>query len=861
MKLLRLDIGGFGRLASLSIEFGEGLTVIAGPNEAGKTTIVECVLRLLFGFPERQFTERLARYAPWAAGAPYQASLTYRLDDDRVYEVTRNFAKPDVPTETVEADTRRPVAELSGNKSTSPGETALGLTLEVYKAAALVRAGDFAEGAEKDNTARALSDRLAAVVASAGDASAADAVARLQKVGRDIGSTGANTPLGKAIADAERAQDDLRRYRNDYAGFAENLTRRAALEDNVRELHARRQRCDAAYSALRVRSLRARIAAATEATQALSTARVRRSAIVGGVSPELASRRADIESSIEALRSAEGAEADVAARAATRELDHAAVLHDLDTVSAELLEKRAALSRIEETIAGYEAACAGRPPVDGDALADLERQSDEADAAESRERTLATHAAIARQRGRGSPVGVTVATVVALALGASSYFTRSAWLAAAAGAFAVVAIVLGVAVGLASRRRAAVIAAAEAKAAEAAVLSERLIAELGTRCRRLGFTNVAAVRAARAAQVDLDRVRAQRDTTAEASRLLAGQRELLQSRIDDFAKLRADDASARALAAQRRTALAALLDAAGVPAGTSGTIDERITEYRNNLDAGEDGLRADNAVSEAQAALDRALGGATIESLEDAARAAAANAAAAASGGDPAEFAGRAEDELDRELGAIDAHLRDAELSLHGAIARTAEFNHQHPVAMAELEERAATRMEEVHRLKHAKDAAKTAWETIDAVKDTVHRDFAPVLNEAIGRAAIAITGGRYAQAWVDPADFTVRVRIPETGDTPAAADALSTGTIEQFQFALRAALAMALGSGERVPILFDDALAHADDARLAAAIEHAAALAREGHQIIFLTQRGEAISFAERIPDARVVMLAGPGV
>src|SRR5205807_7653960 len=117
--------------------------------------------------------------------------------------------------------------------------------------------------------------------------------------------------------------------------------------------------------------------------------------------------------------------------------------------------------------------------------------------------------------------------------------------------------------------------------------------------------------------------------------------------------------------------------------------------------------------------------------------------------------------------------------------------------------------------------------------KDDVHRNFTPTLNAAVGKTAAAVTAGRYADASIDPTDFTVRVRIPESGKS-LEAEALSTGTHEQFQFALRAALATGLGSGGRVPILFDDALAHADDDRLRAALARAAELAADGEQIVF---------------------------
>lgn len=53
MRILRISLDGFGALRSLDIELGEGLTVLAGPNEAGKSTLLSFCRAVLFGFPRR----------------------------------------------------------------------------------------------------------------------------------------------------------------------------------------------------------------------------------------------------------------------------------------------------------------------------------------------------------------------------------------------------------------------------------------------------------------------------------------------------------------------------------------------------------------------------------------------------------------------------------------------------------------------------------------------------------------------------------------------------------------------------------------------------------------------------------------
>ncbi|HEY7981493.1 MAG TPA: AAA family ATPase, partial [Candidatus Eremiobacteraceae bacterium] len=93
MILKRVVVDGFGKIVGRGpIDFSRSLTVIAGPNESGKTTLAECIVRLLFGFPRQQFNLELDRYRPWQPGAPYRARLEYELDDHRGFETTRDFA-------------------------------------------------------------------------------------------------------------------------------------------------------------------------------------------------------------------------------------------------------------------------------------------------------------------------------------------------------------------------------------------------------------------------------------------------------------------------------------------------------------------------------------------------------------------------------------------------------------------------------------------------------------------------------------------------------------------------------------------------------------------------------------------------
>ena len=94
MKLLDLHINGFGKFHDCSIQFEDGLNLIYGKNEAGKSTLHTFIRSMLFGM-ERQRgraarTDQFSRYKPWDSKGGYEGML--RLEaDGHIYRIERNF--------------------------------------------------------------------------------------------------------------------------------------------------------------------------------------------------------------------------------------------------------------------------------------------------------------------------------------------------------------------------------------------------------------------------------------------------------------------------------------------------------------------------------------------------------------------------------------------------------------------------------------------------------------------------------------------------------------------------------------------------------------------------------------------------
>ncbi|PIC85308.1 hypothetical protein CSV72_14410 [Sporosarcina sp. P20a] len=66
MKIRKILLYGFGQHENLEIDLRHGMNLLYGPNEAGKTTIQQAILHILFGFPQKNQQE--LRYEPKTGG-------------------------------------------------------------------------------------------------------------------------------------------------------------------------------------------------------------------------------------------------------------------------------------------------------------------------------------------------------------------------------------------------------------------------------------------------------------------------------------------------------------------------------------------------------------------------------------------------------------------------------------------------------------------------------------------------------------------------------------------------------------------------------------------------------------------------
>lgn len=95
MKINSLKINGFGKLKDKELKLEDGINVIYGKNEAGKSTLLKYITSMFYGLSKNKnggTIPEIEKYEPWGA-EEFSGKISYELDNKETYEVYRDFKK------------------------------------------------------------------------------------------------------------------------------------------------------------------------------------------------------------------------------------------------------------------------------------------------------------------------------------------------------------------------------------------------------------------------------------------------------------------------------------------------------------------------------------------------------------------------------------------------------------------------------------------------------------------------------------------------------------------------------------------------------------------------------------------------
>ena len=95
MKVNKIKINSYGKLKDKEINLKDGINVIYGKNEAGKSTLLRFIINSFYGISKNKKGKEYSdydRYKPWVT-EEFSGNIEYELNDKTKYEVHRYFKK------------------------------------------------------------------------------------------------------------------------------------------------------------------------------------------------------------------------------------------------------------------------------------------------------------------------------------------------------------------------------------------------------------------------------------------------------------------------------------------------------------------------------------------------------------------------------------------------------------------------------------------------------------------------------------------------------------------------------------------------------------------------------------------------
>lgn len=95
MRINNLKINGFGKLQNKDVELQNGINIIQGENESGKSSMLKFISSMLYGASKNKNGKDISdfdKYKPWKT-EEFSGKINYTLDNGEKFEVYREFKK------------------------------------------------------------------------------------------------------------------------------------------------------------------------------------------------------------------------------------------------------------------------------------------------------------------------------------------------------------------------------------------------------------------------------------------------------------------------------------------------------------------------------------------------------------------------------------------------------------------------------------------------------------------------------------------------------------------------------------------------------------------------------------------------
>ena len=95
MKINKIKINSYGKLKEKEVKLKDGINIIYGKNESGKSTLLNFIVNSFYGISKNKKGKEYSdveKYTPWL-GEEFSGKLEYELNNKNKYEIYRDFKK------------------------------------------------------------------------------------------------------------------------------------------------------------------------------------------------------------------------------------------------------------------------------------------------------------------------------------------------------------------------------------------------------------------------------------------------------------------------------------------------------------------------------------------------------------------------------------------------------------------------------------------------------------------------------------------------------------------------------------------------------------------------------------------------
>ena len=230
MKITQLNISEFGRLKNTQITLGDGINIIGGDNESGKSTVMLFIRFMFYGLPKKSQKNNM-RERSLSFDTHRAAGSMLISKDGREYRIERTVTGTTRPNETLKIFDMQSGELISGE----PWELFLGVGADVFESSCAVYQAK-AAGIDKAGAARALENILASADESidvSGILDGIDKVRREYKLNR--GEGGILYEISREIAELESKKQRAIEKQLEINRLSANLEK---LEDELNSANA-----------------------------------------------------------------------------------------------------------------------------------------------------------------------------------------------------------------------------------------------------------------------------------------------------------------------------------------------------------------------------------------------------------------------------------------------------------------------------------------------------------------------------------------------------------------------------------------------------------------------------------------------